>query len=123
MNANKFCRDNNVIITSVFTGHKKHFKSDTHSRDTYAVTILRGNAAMTVNYRQSIINFGKKPSKYDILACLTKSDPGSFEDFCRDFGYDSDSRNAYATYEAVCKEWEGVKDVFSGIHEQLQEIN
>ena len=121
--ANKFCRDNNVIITPVFTGHKRHFNTDTQSRDTYAVTILRGNAAMTINFGQSIANKGKKPSKYDILACLTKSDPGSFEDFCSGFGYDADSRNAYATYEAVCKEWEGVKDVFSGILEQLQEIN
>lgn len=123
MNANKFCRNNNVIITSVFTGRKKHFKCDTQPRDTYAVTIRRGNAAMTVNYRQSIFNIGKKPSKYDILACLTKSDPGSFEDFCSDFGYDSDSRKAYHIYEAVCKEWQGVKEVFIGVLEQLREIN
>ena len=123
MNANKFCRDNNVIITIVFTGYKRHFNADFQPRDTYAVTILRGNAAMTINFGQSIANKGKKPSEYDILACLTKSDPGSFEDFCRDFGYDSDSRKAYGVYEGVCKEWQGVKAVFSDLLEQLREIN
>ena len=120
MNADKFCRNNNVIITSVFTGHKKHFNHDTQPRDTYSVTIRRGNAALTVSYGQSIANKGKKPSNYDILACLTKYDPGQFEDFCSDFGYDADSRD---TYEAVCKEWQGVREVFLGILEQLQEIN
>lgn len=121
--ANKFCRDNNVIITSVFTGHKKHFNCDTQPRDTYAITILRGNASMTINFGQSIANKGKKPSSYDILACLTKYNPGSFEEFCNDFGYDADSRKAYDIYLLMCKEWQGVKDVFIGILEQLRGIN
>lgn len=123
LQARKFCRDNSVMITRVFTGHKKYFNTDTQPRDTYSVTIRRGKAAMTTNFGQSIANEGKKPSKYDILACLTKYDPGSFEEFCSDFGYDSDSRKAYEVYEAVCKEWEGVEKVFIGILEQLQEIN
>jgi len=65
-----------------------------------------------------------KPSAYDILACLTKSDPGTFDEFCAEFGYDTDSRSAERTYFAVQNEWSGVRRVFSEEQlEALAEIN
>jgi len=48
---------------------------------------------------------GKAPSAYSVLACLTKYDPGSFEDFCNVFGYDNDSKTADRVYAAVKEEW------------------
>ena len=54
------------------------------------------------------------PSDYDILACLTKYDPGTFEDFCGDFGYDTDSRKAEKTYFAVQKEYQNLRGMFTG---------
>lgn len=61
---------------------------------------------------------------YDLLACITKSDPGDFEEFCRDFGYDTDSRKALTVYEAVCKEWRKVQRFFRPEEiEALQEIS
>lgn len=66
---------------------------------------------------------GHKPTAYDALCCLTKSDPGSFSDFCDDYGYDEDSRKAHSTYEAVVAEWEQVSNFFSSEElDQLQEI-
>jgi len=63
------------------------------------------------------------PSAYDVLCAVTKSDPGTFEDFCSGFGYDSDSRKAFATWEAVVKEWNDVRAFFTPAElEQLQEI-
>lgn len=65
-----------------------------------------------------------KPSAYDILACLTKYDPGTFQDFCSDCGYDTDSRKAERTYFAVQQEWESVRKCFTHDQiEQLAEIN
>jgi hypothetical protein len=52
------------------------------------------------------------PSEYDLLSCLTKYDPGTFENFCADFGYDADSRKAEKTYKNVLKEWRDVSSVF-----------
>lgn len=64
------------------------------------------------------------PSAYSILACLIKNDPGDFENFCGEYGYDSDSRKAYTTYENVNEEWEGIKGLFTDEEiEQLSEIN
>ena len=53
------------------------------------------------------------PTDYDILSCLTKCDPGTFEDFCGDFGYDTDSRKTEKTYFAVQKEYQNLRGMFS----------
>ena len=53
------------------------------------------------------------PSDYSILACLTTYDPGTFEDFCGDFEYDTDSRKAERTYFAVQKEYQNLRSMFS----------
>jgi len=64
-----------------------------------------------------------KPSLYDILTCLTKSDPGTFEDFCSEYGYSDDSRKALDLYFAVQKEWLACNNMFHDCLEELQEIN
>ncbi len=56
---------------------------------------------------------GNKPTPYDVLACLQKYDPGTFENFCGDFGYDEDSRKAYTTYKAVVQQWHKVQQFFT----------
>ena len=53
------------------------------------------------------------PSAYDVLACIEKYEVTYFEDFCSNYGYDTDSRKAYKTYKAVKREWENVKKLFS----------
>jgi hypothetical protein len=53
------------------------------------------------------------PSAYDLLACLTKYDPGTFENFCGDFGYDTDSRKALKTYRIIRKQWRQLSDMFN----------
>ncbi len=65
----------------------------------------------------------KEPSAYDILACLTKYDPGLFEDFCADYGYDEDSRKGYNIYEAVRNEYLNLAKLFTDSElEEMQEI-
>lgn len=63
------------------------------------------------------------PSEYSVLACLTKFDPGSFEDFCSEYGYDSDSKTADRVYAAVKEEWLNVCRIWSDSEiEELCEI-
>ena len=65
-------------------------------------------------------NFGI-PSAYDILSCLTKYDPGDFENFCGDLGYDTDSRAAEKTYRAVKAEYGNLCMLFSGKELELMQ--
>ena len=67
---------------------------------------------------------GEEPSLYDVLACLTTYDPGTFKDFCSEFGYDTDSRKAEKIYNAVEGEWLKVQSLFNDDElEILREIN
>ena len=67
---------------------------------------------MRVMFTQSRAQGSNPPDEYDIITCLTKNDPGSFENFCSEFGCDTDSRSAEKTYKAVKAEWEKVLRVF-----------
>jgi len=73
--------------------------------------------------KYDIRRWKKTPTLYDILACITKSDPGSFKDFCDNYGYDEDSRKAFDVYIVVQKEWEQVDNLFHDVMEELEEIN
>lgn len=64
------------------------------------------------------------PTAYDILACMTKYEPGTFEDFCSEYGYDTDSRSAEKTYQAVKGEYSNLCRLFSDADlELMQEIS
>lgn len=70
------------------------------------------------------IHYPISPDAYSILACLTKYDVGSLEDFCNEFGYDTDSKKSEKTYNAVKDEYTNICTLFTDAEiEQLQEIN
>ena len=101
-------------------------------RRLYQVTLRTPKGSMLFDFWDSIHNTNKslksnrgfKPTSYDILACLTKYDPGTFADFCVDFGYDEDSRKALEIYFAVQKEYSELCRIFTPKQiEALREIN
>lgn len=70
------------------------------------------------------INYPKAPTPYSILACLEKYDCGSFEDFCSNVGYDTDSRKAEKIYNAVKAEFVALQTLYNDEElEILREIN
>jgi len=92
------------------------------TRCVFTMQIARDHKRYTFKFGQSIAAGAQDPTMYDVLACLTKYDPGTFENFCSDYGYDTDSRSAERTYKAVCKEWRAVDRLFDDIIEELREI-
>lgn len=77
----------------------------------------------TAPSKSDILGKRQAPTAYDILACLTKYDPGTLEDFCREFGYDIDSKKAERIYVAVCREYKGVCLIWNDKErEELAEI-
>ena len=131
-----FLKDCKVKMSVKHTGFKPHFVDDKVSRNCYRVTFSRvlvttsGSGTNLEEYKEFSVSFGqsiaeglKTPTAYDVLTCLTKYEPGTLENFCSDFGYDTDSKKAEKTYKAVVKEWEKVSSFFSESElEQLAEI-
>jgi len=148
--AEKFLTDTNTTFKAEFLKNGFHFADDKEPRDIYLITLSRGGREYKFNFGQSIKNSGntkrvssdgkdwkgkalrnydvknkdfKEPTAYEVLACLTKNEVESFEDFCASFGYDEDSRKAEKTYKAVLEEWKNVKMLFSDSEiDKLQEI-
>jgi hypothetical protein len=82
-------------------------------------TIGGGHGQVKSDY----IHRPKAPSSYSILACLTTYDVGTLEDFCSEFGYDSDSKTADRVYAAVCEEYLNVCRIWNDSEiEELCEI-
>lgn len=111
-----------------FTKHGKHFADDKENRDIFRVTLKNKKHTFRFNFGQSIsqsTGTGENmPPAYDILSCLTHYEVDTFDNFCRDFGYDADSRKAYKIYKAVLREWKNIELLFTPDEiELLQEIN
>jgi hypothetical protein len=107
----------------------KFYQSSAHSESAGAGTKCIDKRC-GVQYRErSAHQYGCKPaqpeipSAYTILSSITTHDPGTFRDFCYDYGYDMDSRKAERTYFAVQDEWERVRKFFSADElDELREI-
>jgi hypothetical protein len=105
------------ITMTKLPGQYQHFESDKKDnvwRDVWEVTIQRDDKKISLKFGQSLMESKThtKPTKYDVLACLTKYDPGSFKDFCGDYGYSADSI-ALKMYKAVKDEYKKVCYIWS----------
>jgi len=61
-----------------------------------------------------------KPREYDILACLDGYSPDTFENWCSNFGYDTDSITAAKIYIECQKQYDGLRKIFTS--EQLEKL-
>lgn len=69
----------------------------------YSVKVRRGAESFETTYKQGLAHTDG-PSLVAVLACLmsdaSAGKGGSFEDFCGEYGYDTDSRRAESAYNA-----------------------
>lgn len=126
-----FLESTNTALTLEYKKHDYYFSGDKERRDIWTFKFTNANGAYSGTFGQSIANTGKKPTAYDIIACMTKYEPGSFDNFCGDFGYeeyDDDTgkvnKDSLRIYKAVCREFEGMSRLFTDEQlEAMQEIN
>lgn len=117
MQANEFSERNGIEIKIAFKEQNSNpmWGGKNYLQNCYSVYIRNTDSGevMRVPFWDSIYN--TTHTCYDILACLTKYDPGNYEDFCLDFGYETETENefgrltrnpnAYKIWEACCREW------------------
>lgn len=122
--ANNFAKKHNITLTRIGEPeYRKYFSDDKEYRFVFKMKLKRNKKSYTFTFGQSIADKDKTPTMYDILSCIEKYNPECFEDFCSEYGYDTDSRKAYKTYLAVCKEYNAVERLFGDILEDLRNIN
>lgn len=102
----------------------KFYQAAAHSES--AIKLARCNCPGAIAHRNGCakdLRQAEIPSAYTILSGLTKYDPGTFADFCAEYGYDTDSRRAERTYFAVQEEWKRVEAFFTAEErEDLREV-
>lgn len=123
MTAVKFARKYGVKLQILNSEYRKYFDSDKECRHVFTCKLTRGRKQYTFTFGQSIAAGWQEPDIYDVLSCITKYDPETFEFFCSNYGYDTDSRMAERIYKGVCKEYAAVERLFSDCIEELREIN
>jgi hypothetical protein len=87
---------------------------------------LTGNYSVTEKYIKEFCKpiKGEKPTEYEILASLTKNNPGTLEDFCNEYGYNDDSKKAESIYNAVKEEYFSIATLYNEKEmEELQGIS
>lgn len=123
--AEQFLKDTETEFKAKFLKNGFYFDGDKETRNIYEITLKRGDREYKFKFGTSISDTEKKikPTPYDVLSCLQKYEIGTFNDFCRDFGYNEDSIKAEKIYKAVIEEFKNVKILFSDEEiEKLQEI-
>lgn len=80
----------------------------------YLCTLEGPGGRYTFDFFQSIAATakGEVPSEYDVLTCLEWHTPESFDEFCSEFGYSTDSRKAFATHKACLAQTEALLRIF-----------
>jgi len=83
-------------------------------RPHYRVTLTGPGGSYTLDFWGSINDgeTGAQASAYDVLACLEWFDPGTFESFCGDFGYEPDSIKASKAWRAVKAQAAALQRIF-----------
>ena len=120
--ANDFCKKHGVkmVVGEADWGHPSWDTKEGHY--VFPVTLKRKGRQMSLRFWQSLAAGAEEPEAYDVLACLTKYDPGTFKEFCAEF-YGHDERyDSKQVYKAVCREWKAVERVFGDVLEELREI-
>lgn len=112
------------ILSIAFDHTGKYFPDDKEDRDIYKVRLCHCFMVYEFTFGQSIFSSTKgqrqQPSAYSILACLEKYNPGVFEDFCDERGYDTDSRKAEKIYRVVVDQWLQLSRMYSS--DQLEAL-
>ncbi len=122
--AQDFLDQTRTVVMVAYDRKGRYFPDDTESRDIYNITLARGERSYTFRFGQSIAHTKgngdtQEPTAYDVLACLTKYDPGDFENFCAELGYDEDSRTAEAVHRAVKAEFAELCRLYSDAELEL----
>ena len=92
--------------------HSDEFPRGTRIHDKAELNKSRNRYIGFGRYYENNKDFAE-PTPYCVLAGLQRNEVGTLEDFCDEFGYDTDSRKAEKVYNAVVNEYNNLKMLFN----------
>ena len=123
--AQDFLENHDATITIEYIGLRTP-KWNSTPVNAYWFTIERtiNNTEYSGTFYDSIHNTenGIKPTTYDILATIWKSEVGTFFEFCNEFGYNTDDKDSMEIYKAVLTESLAMNEMFEDCMDELYEI-
>jgi len=122
----------NLRVTSTYQGDKVapwDDKQQNYNNHVITVTNTENGAVTRFDFWGSIAN-PELTKEYDVLNALycfvsdAVSGKENFENFCAEFGYDTDSRTAERTWKACKKSLEKLQRIYSGdIYDLANELS
>lgn len=111
-----FLNANKVRFSADWADENPHLNGMPAGSSHYKCTIKSGSRQMTVFFSQGPA-VCREPTAKSVLSCLAMDasgyeNAGSFEDWCAEYGYDTDSRRAEKTYRAIEKQSADLLRVF-----------
>lgn len=100
-----FIEQHAITADVVAADTNPHMDDDRLPMDHWRVTLRRPRSKMTVYFSMGRGHNGKEPTVGAVLDCLASDSSNigdSFEDWCADYGYDTDSRKALRTFN-MCR--------------------
>lgn len=124
---NEILKENNITIDINYVSKSLvDWNTERNLHNYYIVTLERNDKKMQYDFYASVKNTreNKKPTNYDVMACLEWYELGTFQDFCFNFGYNEDSIKALNTYLKCQKQQEELFSIIpeKKIREKIREI-
>lgn len=105
MTLQDFIAETGIVLNSQATSSNPHME-DSERMDNYRVKLRGkklGNATMRLYFSKGVGHNGAEPTVDEVLDCLASDAAGidnsrGFDDWCSEYGYDTDSRRAEKVY-------------------------
>jgi hypothetical protein len=125
MEIKTFITNNNIKIEVEYADDNPNFVDEKTRMNHYKTVLMLGKKQMTVPFSMGV-GLTHEPTAYDVLTCLqmdatTYVNDYSFEDFCSEYGYDTESRKAERTYKVILRQSEKLKNFLGDKFEEFME--
>lgn len=115
----EFVSINRITMTARYADHNPNMIEGGENMDHWRCAFKMGRRSMTVYFSMGMGHKGKQPAADEVLGCLVSDARGvdycrSFEDWCADYGYDTDSRKAERIFKACERSSKNLKRFFAG---------
>lgn len=107
-----FVKENGIRLSCEWADRNPNM-DDSDRMNNYKCRLTHKGRSMTLYFSMGLA-LTREPSVEDVLDCLASDSAGfenndSFEDWCGEYGYDTDSRRAERTYKAIERQSEKLR--------------